>query len=129
MNALSEDDNHAADRFAAWREAEHTVGEESAALAFLERLAAEDLDRAEPRDAAEMTEMMKALNIDPVEAEFQYRRLYYGMQANCAGCRAKQRCRDDLACSAAARHFREYCENNELLTEMQANPDILLSDG
>ena len=84
---------------------------------------------AEPRDAAEMTEMMKALNIDPVEAEFQYRRLYYVMEANCAGCRDKQRCRADLADNTAAENFRDYCENEALLNEMRAEPDVLRIKG
>lgn len=86
-------------------------------------------DLAEPRDAAEMTEMMKALNIDPVEAELQYRRLYYGMEANCAGCRDKERCRADLARNTAAENFRDYCENEVLLNEMRAEPDVLRQDG
>ncbi|MET3599951.1 DUF6455 family protein [Martelella mangrovi] len=123
------DDNHADDRYAEWRNATHSEGEESAALAFLQRIAAEDIAMAEPRDASEMNEMMKVLNIDPVEAEFQYRRLFYGMQANCAGCRAKQRCRADLACQRAERHFREYCENSEILSEMRADPDMLRFEG
>ena len=84
---------------------------------------------AEPRDAAEMTEMMKALNIDPVEAEFQYRRLYYGMEANCAGCRDKERCRADLASNTAAENFRDYCDNEALLNEMRADPEMLREDG
>ncbi|MGV0910527.1 DUF6455 family protein [Martelella sp. FOR1707] len=84
---------------------------------------------AEPRDAAEMTEMMKALNIDPVEAEFQYRRLYYGMEANCAGCRDKERCRADLASNTAAENFRDYCENEALLNEMRADPYMLRAEG
>ena len=84
---------------------------------------------AEPRDAAEMTEMMKALNIDPVEAEFEYRRLYYGMEANCAGCRDKERCRADLASNTAAENFRDYCENEALLNEMRADPDMLREEG
>ena len=84
---------------------------------------------AEPRDAAEMTEMMKALNIDPVEAEFQYRRLYYGMEANCAGCRDKDRCRADLASNTAAENFRDYCDNEALLNEMRADPEMLRAEG
>ena len=129
MDVFHQDDNQQEDRFAAWRKADHYEGEEAAALAFLERLAEYDIEYAEPRDAAEMTEMMKALNIDPVEAEFQYRRLFYGMQANCAGCRAKNRCRDDLSCNVADHRFMEYCENYELLNEMRANPEILLVIG
>ncbi|QQM32311.1 hypothetical protein JET14_09340 [Martelella lutilitoris] len=128
MDVLTED-NRAGDRYADWRDAAHFEGEEAALLAFLQRIAEEDIATAEPRDASEMSEMMKALNIDPVEAEFQYRRLYYGMQANCAGCRAKERCRNDLACCTADRHFREYCENAEILSEMRADPDLLRFEG
>ncbi|TNB47276.1 hypothetical protein FF124_13975 [Martelella lutilitoris] len=128
MDVLT-DDNRADDRYADWRKAAHFEGEEAALLAFLQRIAEEDIATAEPRDASEMSEMMKALNIDPVEAEFQYRRLYYGMQANCAACRAKERCRKDLACNAADRHFREYCENSEILSEMRADPDMLRFEG
>lgn len=84
---------------------------------------------AEPRDAAEMTEMMKALNIDPVEAEFQYRRLYHGMEANCAGCRDKERCRADLAGNTAAENYRDYCENEAVLNEMRADPAMLREEG
>nr|WP_272211019.1 hypothetical protein [Marinicella sp. W31]MDC2876918.1 hypothetical protein [Marinicella sp. W31] len=128
MDVLT-NDSSADDRYADWRNASHFEGEEAGLLAVLQRIADEDLATAEPRDACEMGEMMKALNIDPVEAEFQYRRLYYGMQANCAGCRSKQRCRDDLACNTAGRHFREYCENAETLSEMRADPDVLRFEG
>lgn len=127
MDSLQDDNNQTDDRFAQWRRAEHLDGEEAGILAFMQRMVESEVTNAEPRDAAEMTEMMKALNIDPVEAEFQYRRLYYYMQANCAACGSKARCRDDLACDKVARHFVEYCENNELLNEMRANPEMLLN--
>ena len=126
MAGLPQDNNKSIDRFTHWRDADHLAGEESGLLAFMQRIYKTDIDAAEPRDAEEMFEMMKALNIDPVEAEFQYRRLYYHMQANCASCNAKQRCRDDLACSKAAQRFVDYCENHQLLNEMRANPDTIL---
>ena len=126
MDGLPKDDNREQDRFAKWRQTKHLEGEEVGVLALMTRLAVSDIENAEPRDAAEMTDMMKALNIDPVEAEFEYRRLYYYMQANCAACHVKKRCRDDLACKVAAKRFVEYCENHELLNEMRADPDLLL---
>ncbi|WP_174801187.1 DUF6455 family protein [Martelella limonii] len=99
-----------------------------AAKAVFPSLSTAPFAEFELRDAAEMSEMMKALNIDPVEAEFQYRRLYYGMEANCAGCRDKKRCRTDLAHGQASENFRDYCENETLLNEMRADPDVLLQD-
>ncbi|WP_176083074.1 DUF6455 family protein [Martelella sp. HB161492] len=127
MGTIPDHEDRACDRFAEWRSTEHFEGEEAGLLAFLQRLVAKDIENAEPRDANEMTEMMKALNIDPVEAEFQYRRLYYGMLANCAACRAKARCRNDLSCETAERNFTDYCENQEILNEMRANPHMLRS--
>ncbi|MGR6431274.1 DUF6455 family protein [Rhizobium sp. PAMB 3182] len=84
-----------------------------------------ELARKPPNAAAEMPEMMRALNIDPVEVELEHPAEFRNMQATCALCPSKAKCRRDLGHGRADQNFDSYCGNADALNGMRAEPDLL----
>ncbi|PYB70754.1 DUF6455 family protein [Rhizobium wuzhouense] len=84
------------------------------------------LVKAGPHAADEMPEVMRALNIDPAEVDFQMRQTFRGMQIACAECASKDQCRRDLKSGAIGKAFVDYCNNAESLNALRANPEVLL---
>ncbi|GEO87461.1 MULTISPECIES: DUF6455 family protein [Alphaproteobacteria] len=85
-----------------------------------------ELAKAGPHAADEMIQMMKTLNIDPVEVELRLRNQFRDMQITCAHCASKGECRKDLGTGAAGEAFVHYCGNAEELNALRANPDFQL---
>ena len=83
------------------------------------------LAKAGPHSADEMTAMMKALNIDPMEVATRYQHQFRDMQINCSQCGSKERCRKDLQEHTAAAEFAGYCNNADHLISMRAMPELL----
>lgn len=83
------------------------------------------LAKAGPGAADEMIEMMKALNIDPMEVSMCHPHQFRDMQVNCSSCASKGRCRRDLAAGQAALHVNDYCNNSDHLAAMRATPELL----
>lgn len=65
---------------------------------------------------------MEALGVDVDEFYARYGLLHHDMEQSCAGCRARSRCRRDLATGDFTRRYRHYCPNAPILTELAANP-------
>ena len=89
----------------------------------LTRAALIEIAESDPSACSEMIRMMRALNIDPMEAagEPEFER----MAANCARCPNKGRCREHLAAGTAARRLDEFCENVDALNAMRASPHLM----
>lgn len=84
------------------------------------------LVKAGPHAADEMPALMRSLNIDPAEVEFQMRQTFRAMQIACAECQSKERCHRDLQMGTIDKAFVDYCNNAESLNALRANPDVLL---
>lgn len=84
------------------------------------------LVKAGPHAADEMPEVMRALNIDPNEVDYQMRKLFRDMQIACSGCQSKQQCRNDLQRGTIDRTFVEYCNNADSLNALRAKPEVLI---
>ena len=84
------------------------------------------LVKAGPHAADEMPEVMRALNIDPAEVDYQMRRLFRDMQIACSGCQSKEQCRHDLQRGTIDRTFVEYCKNADSLNALRVHPEVLM---
>lgn len=82
-----------------------------------------EIAEGDPSSCREMIRMMRALNIDPVEAAAEPE--FAEMAGKCAGCPDKGRCRSHLADGSAARHFNDFCANADALNAMRATPHLL----
>lgn len=77
----------------------------------------------DPSACSEMIRMMRALNIDPVEAAAEPQ--FAEMAERCAGCPSKGQCRNHLADGSAAAHLDDFCANAQQLNTMRATPHLL----
>lgn len=81
--------------------------------------------RLGPAAAEEMLALMQAINIDPVEAQLIHPALFADMEATCARCSGKARCRADIASGKLEKEFTRYCGNATALNTLRAEPDML----
>ncbi|KQW30903.1 hypothetical protein ASE36_00970 [Rhizobium sp. Root274] len=84
------------------------------------------LVKAGPHAADEMPQVMRALNIDPDEVDYQMRKLFRDMQIACSNCQSKDQCRHDLQAGTIGKTFVDYCNNAESLNALRASPDLLM---
>lgn len=77
----------------------------------------------DPSACSEMIRMMRALNIDPMEAAGEPE--FPEMAGRCAGCRNKHQCHDHLREGTASAHLDEFCANATELNAMRATPHLL----
>lgn len=63
---------------------------------------------------------MKALGVDIDEFYARYSLDHHEMEQSCAACRARSRCRRDLATGDFARRYRHYCPNAATLSQLAA---------
>jgi hypothetical protein len=84
------------------------------------------LVKAGPHAADEMPELMRSLNIDPAEVEFQMRIQFRDMQIACSNCQSKEHCRRDLKHGVIDETFTDYCNNADSLNALRAHPELLL---
>jgi hypothetical protein len=84
------------------------------------------LVKAGPHAADEMPEVMRALNIDPNEVDYQMRKLFRDMQIACSSCQSKEQCRRDLQRGRIDETFIDYCNNADSLNALRARPEVLM---
>jgi hypothetical protein len=84
------------------------------------------LVKAGPHAADEMPEVMRALNIDPNEVDYQMRKLFRDMQIACSSCQSKEQCRRDLQRGTIDETFIDYCNNADSLNALRARPEVLM---
>lgn len=84
-----------------------------------------DVIKAGPHGSDEMLALMKALNIDPDAVREFNPRNFRDMQVACARCSSKGECRSHLAEGSISVHYRDYCENAEVMNALRAQPMML----
>lgn len=84
-----------------------------------------DVIKAGPHGSDEMLALMKALNIDPDAVREFNPRNFRDMQVACARCSSKGECRSHLAEGSISEHYRDYCENADVMNALRAQPMML----
>lgn len=74
--------------------------------------------------ADDMEYLMRALNIDPDAVHYDEPGLYRGLQASCALCEDKARCRAELNAGTMRENYTHFCPNHETMSELRAHPEF-----
>lgn len=74
--------------------------------------------------ADDMEYLMRALDIDPNAVHYDEPGLYRGLQAACALCEDKARCRAELNAGTMRENYTHFCPNHETMSELRAHPEF-----